>query len=181
MKSPVTQNRPSRHQSSLTCCVPRVVFYGASGHSLACAMNVVLRPPSLPIFEVVAFIDDFRGDLGQTLNGVPIISFEHWRTTFLKYPCVSAVGDPRSKRSLVEKLISAGGHFQRTLRSAGRSLPTRFDRGGFARLALNLHRTPNQARRSCSNHAIVFNWARCRDWRLRDGVPFVHCLGLRAN
>ncbi len=91
--------------------VPRVVVYGASGHSLAVAQNVFhpLRPG--PLCEVAAYIDDFRGGDGLSLGGAPVISFDDWRDKFADLPCYIAVGDPQSRRRLAEKVIIAGGRF----------------------------------------------------------------------
>jgi sugar O-acyltransferase (sialic acid O-acetyltransferase NeuD family) len=93
--------------------VPRIVVYGASGHSLAVAQNFVhwLRPG--PLCEVVAYIDDFRGGDGLSLGGVPIIFFDDWRDKFADLACYIAVGDPQSRRQLAEKVIRAGGCFPR--------------------------------------------------------------------
>jgi sugar O-acyltransferase (sialic acid O-acetyltransferase NeuD family) len=92
--------------------VPRIVIYGASGMSFATAYNFAFNFPR-PIYEVVAYIDDFRGDLGQEIEGIPISTFDDWKTNFSDLPCYVAVGNPKSKRRLVEKIRAAGGKFQK--------------------------------------------------------------------
>jgi sugar O-acyltransferase (sialic acid O-acetyltransferase NeuD family) len=90
----------------------RVVFYGASGHSYAIVyVGIYLFPK--PLCEPVAYIDDDRGGCGERLEDVPIISFDEWRNHFFDVACIINVANPRSRRSLVQKIISAGGRFAR--------------------------------------------------------------------
>jgi sugar O-acyltransferase (sialic acid O-acetyltransferase NeuD family) len=84
---------------------PRIVLYGASGH--AHAVRCYLEQAGLA--EVVAFIDDFRGEEGLRLRDTPIISFEAWHDRLPDHPCVVAIGDPAAKRQLAEKIAGAGG------------------------------------------------------------------------
>ena len=51
--------------------VPHAVFYGASGYSYSVVQMALLGFPQ-PLCEPAAYIDDFRGGCGQTLNGIPI-------------------------------------------------------------------------------------------------------------
>ncbi len=88
--------------------VPRIVIYGASGHSYA-LVHVGTYLFSQPICAPAAYIDDFRGGCGQRLNDIPIISFDEWKNNFFDLPCVVTVGDPKSRRRLAEKIIVAGG------------------------------------------------------------------------
>jgi sugar O-acyltransferase (sialic acid O-acetyltransferase NeuD family) len=92
--------------------VPRIVFYGASGHSYAIVHVGVYAFPQ-PLFEPAAYIDDFRGGCGQRLNDIPIISFDEWKNNFLNLGCIVNVADPKSRRRLAEKIIVAGGSFAR--------------------------------------------------------------------
>jgi len=84
-----------------------VVLYGASGHSKAfkCSLS------ELGLAQVVAFIDDFRGDRGDRLDDKPVVSFETWRDTLRRYPCFITVGDAAAKRRLAERVAAAGGMF----------------------------------------------------------------------
>ncbi len=90
--------------------VPRVVFYGASGWS-----NCIVQGHGypLPLCEPVAYIDDFRGGSGQSLNNVPIISFDDWKNRLSNFACFVTIADPRSRRRLAEKIRLAGGTFAR--------------------------------------------------------------------
>lgn len=83
----------------------QVVLYGASGH--ANAVRCYLEQAGLA--EVIAFIDDFRGDQGLRIRDRPIISFETWRDRFIRHPCVLALGNPAAKRRLAERIGDAGG------------------------------------------------------------------------
>ncbi len=88
--------------------VPRVVFYGASGYT-----NSIVQSHGFtqPLCEPVAYIDDFRGGCGQSLNGIPIISFDEWKTRFLDFACFVTIADPKSRRRLADKILLAGGSF----------------------------------------------------------------------
>ena len=90
--------------------VPRIVFYGASGHSYSIA-QMATRGFRQPLCEPAAYIDDFRGGCGHTLNDIPIISFDEWKSSFLNLPCFIAVADPRSRRRLADNILLAGGSF----------------------------------------------------------------------
>ena len=90
--------------------VPRIVFYGASGHSYSIA-QMATRGFREPLCEPAAYIDDFRGGCGHTLNDIPIISFDEWKSSFLNLPCFIAVADPRSRRRLADNILLAGGSF----------------------------------------------------------------------
>jgi sugar O-acyltransferase (sialic acid O-acetyltransferase NeuD family) len=83
----------------------QIVLYGASGH--ANAVRCYLEQEGLA--QVIAFIDDFRGDQGLSIQGRPIISFETWRGRFLEHPCVMGLGNPVAKRRLAERVVDAGG------------------------------------------------------------------------
>lgn len=91
---------------------PRIVVYGASGMSVASAYNLA-RGGARPVCEVAAYIDDFRGGAGETLNGAPILSFEEWRRDWSALACYVAIGDPKARRALSEKIEAAGGFFTR--------------------------------------------------------------------
>ncbi len=91
-----------------------VVLYGSSGTALAVRdlfCNASLSRAGSPPFEVVAYIDDFRGDQGISLVGVPVITLETSRKAFAEVPCAIAIGDPRAKRTLAAKVRAAGGTF----------------------------------------------------------------------
>lgn len=64
-----------------------------------------------PLATVVAYIDDFRGDYGDTIDGMPIISFDVWRCSMGSVPVFVTVGSPLARRALVERVRAAGGRF----------------------------------------------------------------------
>jgi len=88
-----------------------VVFYGASGHSVSWrdSAEVFWRPN--PLASIIAYIDDFRGGLGESIEGVPIISFETWRCSLRDCPVFLSQGDPQVKRTLAGRISAAGGRF----------------------------------------------------------------------
>ena len=90
----------------------RIVVYGSSGHSLTVAQALTCGSPSQPACEVAAYIDDLRGSLRHNVDGVPIVSFDEWKDKFADLGCIIAVGDPKTKRRLAEKVVAAGGYFQ---------------------------------------------------------------------
>jgi sugar O-acyltransferase (sialic acid O-acetyltransferase NeuD family) len=92
--------------------VPRIVFYGASGHSYA-IVHVLTCLFRHPVCEPAAYIDDIRGGRGEFLNGVPIVSFEEWKNNFLDLASIVNVANPGSRRRLVEKISRVGGSFAR--------------------------------------------------------------------
>ncbi len=93
-------------------CVPRIVFYGASGMSAACAYNLAHGGPR-PVCEAAAFIDDWRGGQGLRVGDAPVISFEEWAAAWRDLPCIVAVGDPGDRRRLAERISAGGGNFAR--------------------------------------------------------------------
>jgi sugar O-acyltransferase (sialic acid O-acetyltransferase NeuD family) len=90
---------------------PRIVMYGASGYSFAVAEDFTHGFAPTRVCDVVAFIDDYRGDQGLALHGVPIVSFAAWKEQFCDVPCFVAVADPGARRRLVGRLIAEGGAF----------------------------------------------------------------------
>jgi sugar O-acyltransferase (sialic acid O-acetyltransferase NeuD family) len=86
---------------------PEIVLYGASGHANAVKCSLEQNG----VAQVVAFIDDFRGGQGLTIDNRPIICFDAWRNQFLDHPCFIAVGNVAAKRRLADKVSAAGGHF----------------------------------------------------------------------
>jgi sugar O-acyltransferase (sialic acid O-acetyltransferase NeuD family) len=63
--------------------------------------------------EVVAFIDDTPGKIGTELAGIPVLSFPAWAETCREWPCVVSSGTAAVRRRLVERVLAAGGHFER--------------------------------------------------------------------
>ena len=88
-----------------------VVFYGASGHSVSWRDSAEVFWKPNPPASVVAYIDDFRGELGESIDGAPIISFEMWRSSLRDCPVFLTQGDPQAKRTLAGRISAAGGRF----------------------------------------------------------------------
>ena len=89
---------------------PPVVFYGASGYAVALRALIEEWEPQ-PLARVVAYIDDFRGDGGEAIDGVPIVSFAAWRASQHDIPIFVIIGSPSARRTLVERVTTAGGRF----------------------------------------------------------------------
>ena len=101
----------------------RIALYGASGHSFALAQVLTCGSPQQAACKVAAYIDDFRGNLGHSLGGVPVISFDDWKDQSADLGCVIAVGDPKAKRRLTEKVVAGGGYFPRLYDKPGLGFP----------------------------------------------------------
>lgn len=97
---------------------PPLVLYGASGYALATADVFETWVPE-PLARVVAYIDDVRGDDGLSIAGAPIISFDTWKSTYSEIPMFVTIGNPASRRKLVERVCAAGGRFASFYRSGG--------------------------------------------------------------
>ena len=94
----------------MTAGVEPAVIYGASGFSLAIREMVTdgLAPRAI---EIVAHIDDVRGDTGQMLEDLPVIGFETWRARYRDIPCIVGISDCAARRRLAERVAEAGGRF----------------------------------------------------------------------
>ena len=90
--------------------VPRVVFYGASGYSSS-IVRMATCGFAQPLCEPAAYIDDFRSGCGQSLNNIPIISFDEWKKSFSNLPCFVTVANPKARRRLADNVAMAGGSF----------------------------------------------------------------------
>jgi sugar O-acyltransferase (sialic acid O-acetyltransferase NeuD family) len=89
---------------------PQVVLYGASGYAVALRDLIDGWEPQ-PLATVVAYIDDFRGDDGEAIDGVPIVSFGTWRASLRDIPIFVIIGSPSARRTLVERVSGADGRF----------------------------------------------------------------------
>lgn len=97
---------------------PPVVLYGASGYAVALRDLIDAWQPQ-PLATAVAYIDDFRGDGGESIDGVPIVSFATWRASLRDIPIFVIIGSPSARRALVERVSEAGGRFASLYRIAG--------------------------------------------------------------
>jgi hypothetical protein len=70
--------------------------YGASGQSYS-IVQMATHGFRQPLCERAAYIDDFRSDCGRTLNDIPIISFDEWKSNYWNLPSFVAVADPKPR------------------------------------------------------------------------------------
>lgn len=89
-----------------------LIIYGASGHARAIATHVEHMYTRSPLFEVIAFIDDFRGGLGETLGGRPVITLQQFEQSHRNTACFVSIGAPELRRQLAARLEAAGGRFE---------------------------------------------------------------------
>lgn len=87
-----------------------MVFYGASGHSHAVALQFGLPTATPQICNVVAFLDDVVGGNGRTLAGLPVVAWEEWLAQYRHLPCYVPIGDGVLRRRMMERVLQAGGH-----------------------------------------------------------------------
>jgi acetyltransferase-like isoleucine patch superfamily enzyme len=105
--------------------IPPIVLFGSRGNALM-LRDLMRRPQTLePLYNVVAYIDDFRGNAGLAIDGAPIVSFARWQREFLDVPCLITVGDPQARRSIGARL-----------REAGALLPAVYDREGLGEVTV---------------------------------------------
>lgn len=86
-----------------------VVLYGASGYTIS--IRDMIGDGHANAFTVAAYIDDFTGHEGRTIDGAPVIGFDAWHTGFAHLPVLIGVGDPAARRALAGRIAGAGGHF----------------------------------------------------------------------
>lgn len=90
--------------------LPDVTFYGASGHSLAIAMQVGYPSATAgAACNVVAFLDDLHGGQGRKLAGRPVVSWSEWLSRYVHLPCFVPIGDGTLRRRMVNRVMAAGG------------------------------------------------------------------------
>jgi hypothetical protein len=97
---------------------PKLVLYGASGYALA-IRDMIMYGLGAEAYEPAAFIDDFRGDRGEVIDGVPVIGFETWRKLYRHLPCVVTIGKPELRREIVARVAEAGGTSVLSITSRG--------------------------------------------------------------
>ena len=95
----------------MTISLSPLVIYGASGHAIAISDHVENRYSKGPLYQVVAYIDDFCGDNNEEFYGAPIISYERWQRDFRDVDCFVSVGDTKARRHLSERIANTGGKF----------------------------------------------------------------------
>jgi sugar O-acyltransferase (sialic acid O-acetyltransferase NeuD family) len=101
----------------------KVVLYGASGMAVA-IRDMIVHGLGPCAFEVVAYIDDFRGDQGLNIDGAPIILFSTWRVHFAHLAVLVSVGNPAARRGLAGRIAEAGGRFATAYHPVGSISPS---------------------------------------------------------
>nr|WP_245404708.1 hypothetical protein [Ancylobacter gelatini] len=86
--------------------MPKLAIYGASGQARALVSMIV---DIYAEAEIVGFIDDMEGDRGQTVDDVPVISFETWRAMEPRPPIFISLGRTSDRRRLAARVEEAGG------------------------------------------------------------------------
>ena len=99
-----------------------IVVYGASGFAVSIAEMLEHGFESFD-FRVVAYIDDFRGDRGDAIDGVPVINFDRWAAEFRALTCMVTVGDPAARRRLAARVTDAGGRVGTVCQKTGSISP----------------------------------------------------------
>jgi len=88
-----------------------LVLYGASGHASMIRDHLEWAAPAAEVGAVVACIDDRRGDSGDWVRGVPLLSFDVWQRDWREHPVLIAVGDGGARQRLARRVLDAGGRF----------------------------------------------------------------------
>jgi sugar O-acyltransferase (sialic acid O-acetyltransferase NeuD family) len=86
--------------------LPSIVIYGATGQGRGVAYTV---RDHYRTADIAAFIDDFDGDKGLVVDGLPLITLETWKTLEPRPVFFVASGAPPLRRKLAAKLREAGG------------------------------------------------------------------------
>ncbi|MBV8726170.1 MAG: hypothetical protein JO233_00160 [Candidatus Eremiobacteraeota bacterium] len=99
-----------------------VALYGSSGQALSVrdiCTSKALSASGAQLYEVVAFIDDFKGDQGISIGGIPVVTLGLWRERFPAVPCIVTICDPFARRAIVARVIRAGGKFASIFEATG--------------------------------------------------------------
>lgn len=88
---------------------PGIVLYGSSGHASNLRDFAEWAGGDAPRMRVRAYIDDFRGDQGEEIDGVPIVTFNTYAATLLEVPVILAIGEGGARLKLADRVTEAGG------------------------------------------------------------------------
>jgi len=88
---------------------PGVVIYGSSGHASNIRDFAEWAGGDAPRMVVKAYIDDFRGAGDESIDGVPIVTFDGFVEGYLRYPVILGIGDGGARMKLAERIRTAGG------------------------------------------------------------------------
>jgi FlaA1/EpsC-like NDP-sugar epimerase len=84
----------------------QIIIYGASGFG----REVAWLAESCDV-QVTCFVDDDPAKHGSALNGIPVMSLSDAREKLPKSAVVAGVGDPMTRRRLMNKAAEAGFGF----------------------------------------------------------------------
>jgi sugar O-acyltransferase (sialic acid O-acetyltransferase NeuD family) len=82
-----------------------IVIYGAGGFAREVAQLIEDINKQGLLFNILGYIDDNKENTGKELNGYPVLGTSDWLTSQEEEIAVAvAVGAPKTKRAIVEKL-----------------------------------------------------------------------------
>lgn len=88
--------------------VQEIAVYGAGGFGREVAWLVQSCNHATEHYQVVCFIDDSPSMHGQTLNDIPVMGLDPAREQFPAARVVSAIGNPRVRQTVMERVASLG-------------------------------------------------------------------------
>ncbi len=86
----------------------QIAIYGGGGFAREVAWLIQSCNREKKLYEVVCFIDDDVQLQGQVINRIPVISFEQAKNQFSGIGVVGAIGNPKTRQTVMEKVINAG-------------------------------------------------------------------------
>jgi sugar O-acyltransferase (sialic acid O-acetyltransferase NeuD family) len=89
-----------------------IAIYGAGGFAREVAWLVESCNEKSRTYHVVCFIDDNPANHGKEINGIPVFSLEAAHTRFPDARVVGGVGNPQTRKLLMEKAAAVGFDFE---------------------------------------------------------------------
>jgi sugar O-acyltransferase (sialic acid O-acetyltransferase NeuD family) len=86
----------------------QIAIYGGGGFAREVAWLIQSCNRGKKLYEVVCFIDDDVQLQGQVINRIRVISFEQAQKQFSGIGVVGAIGNSKTRQTVMEKVISAG-------------------------------------------------------------------------
>lgn len=86
----------------------QIAIYGGGGFAREVAWLVQSCNRIEKLYEVVCFIDDNVHLQGQAINRILVMSFEQANHQFPGIGVVGAIGNPKTRQTVMEKVIDAG-------------------------------------------------------------------------
>jgi sugar O-acyltransferase (sialic acid O-acetyltransferase NeuD family) len=88
--------------------IEQIAIYGGGGFAREVAWLVQSCNQDEKRYDVVCFIDDNVHLQGQIINRIPVLSLEEAKSGFPGIGIVGAIGNPKTRQIVMEKVISAG-------------------------------------------------------------------------